>query len=121
MHGLFNEVEINEILDGVKTQLLPQLDDLVRDYDSNFDRRSDDPDSYYGLLIDTLQKLQERLQGDEEIAASLTRALDRVSSDRDYALEDQPRESEPDYDSYDSGAASTPISSSRSVFDDIDQ
>ncbi|MGD0165566.1 MAG: hypothetical protein ABSB39_24210 [Candidatus Sulfotelmatobacter sp.] len=29
MHGLFNEVEINEILDGVKTQLLPQLDDLV--------------------------------------------------------------------------------------------
>jgi hypothetical protein len=121
MHGLFYEVEINEILEAVKTQLLPQLDDVVRGYDSNYDRSSNDPDSYYGPLIDTLQKLQERLQGDKDIAASLARALDRVYSDLDCQLQELPQEPEPDYDSYGSGGGSTPVSSFRSIFDDIDQ
>jgi hypothetical protein len=121
MHGLFDEVEINEILDAVITRLLPQLDNVIRDYDSNFDYGSDDPDSYYGLLINTLQKLQERLQGDEGIVASLAGALDRVYGARDEALREQPRESEPDYDSYGSSPGSTPSSSSRSIFDDVDQ
>ena len=121
MHGLFSVEEINEILISVRDQIIPQLDDVIDNYNDNYDRNADDPYSYYGLLIDTLQTLQDKLQGDPEIAASLSRALNYVESRRDTAMENQPQEPDYDSDSYRESIGSTPASSSRSVFDDIDQ
>jgi hypothetical protein len=122
MHGLFSNEETDELLKHVRDQLMPQLDEVVGDYDDNYDRREHDPYDYYGFLIDTLETLHDRLQGDKEVADNLTQALNHAYSRRDTAMENQASEPQRDYDTYDSSSSgSTPADSSRSIFDDIDQ
>jgi hypothetical protein len=120
MSGLFSGVEVDQMFEAVIERLLPQAEDLVQNWDENYDG-SEEPDDYFSSLISALEMLYERSQ-DPRVDAALNSAIDAASMALESAKENYNYpEPERDYFDFVESSAARNVSSERSVFDDVDE
>jgi hypothetical protein len=116
---LFRDNERREILNNVKETLIPNLDDEISNWESNFDS-DDDPDAYFDPLGSALRSYADVFAKDETIASNIELALESVR-ETVRELERGKEYPEDDYDpSYSNASSSSDSAPARSVFDDVD-
>jgi hypothetical protein len=121
LRHLFSATEIDVMFHQVIDRLMPDIDQLIDGWDSNFDSSGEEPDSFYTPLLNCLQDFYTWTKDPET-----ERLLKDAISSAEAALEDAhsnyrpPPEPDDDYhDHYDSAA--TPAEVERDMFDDVDE
>jgi hypothetical protein len=110
--------EVDEILEQVRDELLPSLNERISEWRGNFST-DEDPENHFSELKSALKDFRERFV-EEENSVSL---IDDALAEIDTVIEDLRSETppEPDYD--DLGDDRGPTSDDmleRSIFDDVD-
>ncbi len=115
---LISSDEMQDILLSVQDDLLPNLDDKIDEWESNYDP-DDDPDSHFSDFERTLNKYREEFSDDEEINATIRSALVDVESAVERMRSRWPDREQTSF--FGSEHHTAPIQeSSRSIFDDVD-
>lgn len=117
IRGIFKDFEFEELLVRVRRELLPRLDDVRWEWQSNRDS-SQSPDEYMQPLLDSFETLKKHF-GDDEEAAKLVEREARHAAE--WIAEHMPEE--PDIGrsrSLGGGQAPDTLQSDRSIFDDVD-
>lgn len=113
---LFTDDEFEELLQRVRTKLLPRLDAVRREWESNHPP-GEPPEEYMQQLLEFFDSLKERF-GDDESAANL---IDRqIRHTSEWIGENTPEEPERSPRKLGKVEASEKPQSTRSIFDDID-
>ncbi len=110
--------EFAQIMEDVRTILLPKIDGVIRDWRSNYDKK-DDPEEHFYLLVSALKDFRVELAEHPDAIAHIDAAVIDVKE----AIEELRSEHQPEPDTDDFGAdSSSAVSSedSRSIFDDVD-
>ena len=116
---LFRDNEREEILNEVRETLIPNLDDEIAYWESNFDS-DDDPDTYFDAFVSALRGYADAFENDKIVTSNIELALEAVR-ETVRQLERETEYPEEHDDSFYSDVSSTSDSSSaRSVFDDVD-
>lgn len=115
--SLFTDEEFAETLLHVEDVLLPNLDDVIYDWKSEY-RSDEDPESYFDELNSTLYDFKEEFESVPEHLTAIESALDQLVEiieelNNDYIPSD-------DFWITNKPDASN-VSSGRSIFDDVDQ
>lgn len=113
--------EFEQILEDIRTKLLPDLDSTISNWRGNYDEnRNEDPENHFDELVRALKEFRDELTEHSEAVSRIESALAEIKEVIDELRSDQPQE--PDSDDF-RGQASDQGSdeSSRSVFDDVDQ
>jgi hypothetical protein len=113
---VFTPEELADILENVRTSLIPQLDKCLEDWRVNYNS-NDDPDAYFDELTDTLKDYRAEFVLDEESVARIDNIL--------VEIDDLVGELRSDYcrsDDLDSDFGHHPADrvDTRSIFDDVD-
>lgn len=110
--------EFAQIMEDIRKILLPNIDDVIRDWRSNYDKK-DDPEEHFDLLNSALKEFRDELAEHSVSVGQIDTALADVKE----VIEELRSEHPPDRDSDDfRGGSSSVISAedSRSIFDDVD-
>jgi hypothetical protein len=110
--------EFAQIMEDVRTILLPKIEEVIRDWRSNYDKK-DDPEEHFDLLVSALKEFRDELAEHPDALAQIDAAVIDVKE----AIEELRSEHQPESDSDDFGADSSSVVSpedSRSIFDDVD-
>lgn len=119
--SLMTAEERDEIGEAVRTELIPNLDRHIRDWRSQHNG-TDDPDSHFSDLVETLSEIRKVFVRDPAAVALIDRALKRISDEVDDLLQEMPQ----DDDDYDPDRRSFRQQTGtwlppRSIFDDVDE
>ena len=111
--------ELAEILEHVRTELLPRVDETIAVWRSNFGEK-DDPEQYFEDLVYALNRYRDEMEEDPEAVNQIDSALSTI---KDVIEELQAgMQQEPDSDDFRGGVSSgIENDGSRSIFDDVDQ
>lgn len=113
--------EFEVIMEDVRTELLPQLDEIIQSWEDSFSSSDvGDPEGHFDDLVGALRDFQEALPGDDEADVQIDRALSQISSTVARLAEDLRSESDTD-DFQAQAIGEVAGNSSRSIFDDIDE
>lgn len=114
---LLTKAEIRTVLDRVRKELVPKLDETIEDWRYQWDRDSDPEDHFYEL-VSALKSYSEAFTY-EEICGKLDSALEHIDGIVEELKLKLPREPEYDelYGDDDNASSSFPA---RSIFDDVD-
>jgi hypothetical protein len=116
IESLFNGDEFEDLLHRVRTELLPRLDDVRRDCESDYSA-GESAESCMRRLFESLQVLKKRF-GDDESAAKI---IDReIRQANDWVSDNTPEEPERSRRTLGKVEAPEKPQSARSIFDDID-
>jgi hypothetical protein len=110
--------EVQEILDDVRTKLLPSLDDEIRNWKSNYSAR-ESPEDYFSPFELALEEFAKTLANDATAVVRINRGIESIND----AIAEMGGEERDDYDygGYHARAQSGPSGSDqRSIFDDVD-
>ena len=117
---ILNTEELEETLRKVRSDLLPGLNDVIRNWEFNYRGPEERPEDYFSSLIDTLRTYRSVFMAEPEAIQQIDKALDRIKD----VIADLEEEEEPpregDDNSYDRGPTISSVASGRSVFDDVD-
>lgn len=116
---LLKQNELAGILEDVRTKLLPNLDDEIQTWCSNYDGDGD-PKDYFDELVGALMDYRDELAEYPDALAQVESALVAIKEAVEGLRDEQPLEPDSD-DYYGSGSAGGGHDDSRSVFDDVDQ
>ena len=116
--SFLTESEVQEILDDVRTELLPSIDDEISNWKFNYSAR-ESPSDYFATFQSTLEDFSKAFAGDASAVARIKHGLSAI--DETIAeLGGDEREAS-DYRDYHHPTQSRPPGiESRSIFDDID-
>ena len=119
VRDIFAKAEFKDILEHVRSILLPNLDKKIRDWRWNYNGE-DDPDGYFSELKWALENFRDEFAYSEDAVSYLTVALKEIEEIIEELRSEQPEE--PDSDDY-YGRSSTGREHDdlRSIFDDVDQ
>jgi hypothetical protein len=114
---VFEKNEFEELLVRVRTELLPRLDDVRSDWQSNHD--SDQlPDEHMQPLLDWFETLKMHFGDDEEAVRIVEREAEHAAA---WIAEHMPEEPDTKRSrSLGGGQAPDTLQSDRSIFDDVD-
>jgi hypothetical protein len=115
---LLEENEIKEILEYVREELIPNLDNIITDWLSNYDEKRE-PDEYFDDLKTSLEDYYDECEGFKEAQNLLETALLRINHIVDDLLSERPGDLDDD-DDYPGSLSSNIGQNSRSIFDDVD-
>jgi hypothetical protein len=116
IRSLFKDVEFELLRKRVRTELLPRLDDVRREWESN--RRSDDPaEEHMQQLLESLNTLRKVFSEDESATKIIDREFKRTT---EWIGENTPEESKKPPRRLGNVETSNGPQSARSLFDDID-
>lgn len=99
--------------------MVPRIDQVIRDWRSNYDSK-DDPEGHFDLLVSALEDYRKELSNDPTLIKNIDSALDNIKQ----AVEELCSEHthEPDSDDFrGDGSSAIATDDSRSIFDDVDQ
>jgi hypothetical protein len=118
---LLTDDERGQMLETVRTSLLPDLDKTIRDWEFNYPPDSDheDPDEYFQPLIDALSAYQKEFAPDQISSNFISHGLKKIKDTIESCREDHPPGKD-DY-FYDKEARPAIYSPDRSIFDDVDK
>jgi hypothetical protein len=120
MRKLLTGMELHEIQDAVREEVIGNLPSIVDDWETNYDPSDDgDPDDYFQQLGEALDEFRSLFPDDDD-AASKIDAAERMIERAVIELEEK-RPIEPDYSDeyFDDGVVSMEVA--RSLFDDVDE
>ncbi len=115
---LLTQKEINGILDHVRTTLLPNLDDHIDNWRSNYNG-NDDPEDYFSELKSALKDYREALVEHETATEEINAGLAKLEEVIEELRSEMPQEPDSD-DFYDRNPLGSGHNESRSIFDDVD-
>ncbi len=110
--------EFTQIMEDVRTKLIPNIDDEISHWQHNWDNERD-PESHFESLVDALKDYKSELAQDSKAVSKIDSALVEIEELVEDLRRGQPQE--PDSDDYRGGSHSGGGDDSRSVFDDVDQ
>jgi hypothetical protein len=119
IRGILTDNELADILESVRTELLPNLDTTIDEWRSNHNRK-DDPENYFYELTSTLDSFREELAEYPDAIAAIDAALAEIKRVIEELQSEMPQEPDSD-DFYGRGSSGSGNGDSRSVFDDVDQ
>jgi hypothetical protein len=114
--SVFTEEEFTQLLHEVRSKLVPRLEEVRTEFQSNHDY-GESPDSYIQPLLDSFGALKSHFAEDEQIAAIIQRETLLLT---EWAQEHDYEESSREPRSLGNVEAEHHPVSSRSIFDDID-
>jgi hypothetical protein len=115
IRSLFEEEEFEELVRRARTELLPRLDDVRAEWESNY--TSDSPEGHMQQLLEGLDALKERFADDADAVRIIEREIRRTN---EWVGEHAPEEPERSPRKLGKVAAAEEPQSARSIFDDID-
>jgi len=119
MRGFFREDEIAEILDDVRTILLPKLDKTISEWRAKY-KAAEEPESHFDALTSALDGYRDEMGEDANAVAAIDAALAEIKRVVEELRSEMPQE--PDSDDFSGGGSGgSRDEGSRSVFDDVDQ
>lgn len=116
---VFTETEVASLLDHVREQLIPNIDDAIQDWRSNYDL-SYEPDSYFGPLKDALETYYDQFENDKGVQDILASALSDIEDEVNELMSERENPYEEDREYYSSSFSSVG-EEERSIFDDVDE
>jgi hypothetical protein len=116
IQSLFKDDEFEELLQNVRTQLLPRLDDVRIETQHNY-QSSEPPDEHMQPLLESFETLK-RLFGDDVHAAKIIERETRLTNE--WIAENEPEEPERTPRILGNVQPPDKPQSTRSIFDDID-
>jgi hypothetical protein len=126
IRNVFSDDEVQLILTRVESERLPDLAELVSEWEENH-KWPEDPDEYFGPLVEALgvyfDAFPEGGPSRSKIMDSLSRIEDVSENIREIREQEEAEERaryEPDYDYYDAGYGPS-LPSERSIFDDVNE
>ena len=116
IRALFTDQEYGELLDRVRLELLPRLDDVRMDWETNHPS-TERPEEYMDQLLAWFESLKS-IFADDEVATNVIEQ--ETEAAREWILENTPNE--PERSARTLGTVETPEApqGERSIFDDID-
>ncbi len=120
LRALFRPSELRTVLKRVREELLPQLDDMIKEWTERFekDEDDDDPDNHFWTLRDSFKTFQKAFDGNRRVAERFDRALTRIDQKVEELRKREDKSSSDEIASTDTDDAE--VKSERSVFDDVD-
>ena len=113
---LFSEEEFKELVQRARTELLPRLDDVRREWQSNHSP-GEEPEDYMQGLLEVFESLRNCFSEDEN-------AIDLIDREKrltnDWIAENTPDEPERSPRKLEKVEVSEKLNNTRSIFDDID-
>ncbi|MEJ7591388.1 MAG: hypothetical protein WKF77_07555 [Planctomycetaceae bacterium] len=119
IRDLLKPNELADILEQVRTELLPNLDDQIQCHRDNYDSEQD-PEAHFDDLVAALRDYKSVLAEDPKALEQIEAALTRIEEIAEELRSEQSVETNSD-DFYDRGSTGGGHEESRSVFDDVDQ
>lgn len=119
IRAVFTEAEVTSLLELVREQLIPNIDDTIRDWRFNYDR-SYEPNSYFDPLKDTLETYHDQFEEDEGAQDILASALSDIEDEVNELISERENPYEEDRE-YHSSSSSSVDEEQRSIFDDVDE
>lgn len=117
---LFTPDELTQILEDVRTKLIPNLWSTIWKWRSNFDEGgNDDPESHFDELKSALGDFRAELSSDSHAVAKIEAAFADIKDAIEELGKGMP--GEPDSDDFRGHGSVESGDDSRSVFDDVDQ
>lgn len=117
---LFTAEEVAAFHERVRDELLPNLADIRRNWE--IEARSDQsPDEYMEPLLESMSSLQEDFSGEPAVVEAIEH---EISQARDWIAErmdENPKKERPARQFGDVDSPDQPVTSTRSIFDDIDE
>lgn len=117
--GVFTSDELAAFHERVRSELVPKLSDVRRNWQSNCssDQR---PDEYMQPLLESLSGLKEEFADDPTILTKIDREIEVARDWIAEKLSENPREDRPARRFGDVNSPDYPVPLTRSIFDDID-
>ncbi len=116
---MFTDEEFHATLADVRQKLIPNLDDEIGNWRSNF-RSENDPESHFDELVSTLKVFKEEFADDAEAIRLIDEGVTEIGRVIEELRADLPQE--PDSDDFRGASGGTDDrDDDRSVFDDVDQ
>lgn len=119
IRALIRPEELAAILEDVRERLLPNIDETISNWRSNYNS-DDDPESHFDSLVSALKEFRDELKEHQQAVTQVQSALVDINAAVEELRSDQP--GEPDSDDF--RVQSTDADGNddlRSVFDDVDQ
>lgn len=118
---ILTDDEMESILEDIRCKLLPDLDDTIWQWRSNFDEnRNEDPENHFDELVDALKQFKEELTQYPAAISQIDSALAEIKEAVEELRSELPQG--PDSDDFRGQLPDRGYDdSSRSVFEDVDQ
>ena len=115
---LIKPTEFAQIMEDIRTILVPTIGQIIRDRCSNYESK-DDPEEHFDSLVSALKEYRNELLADPTFVQQIDSALEDIKQAAEELRSEHTHE--PDSDDFrgDSSTAS-PTEDSRSIFDDVD-
>lgn len=121
IRGLLSASEFADIVQDVRSRLLPNLETCISDWSRNAHNGEDDPEEYFSELQSTLKEYQQALSEDAEAVSRIDEGLTKIDETIEELRGEMPREPDHEDDYYRGTPHHAVAEGARSIFDDVDQ
>lgn len=116
VRGIFTDSEFGSLMEAVRINLIPNLDNVRRNAERNHDS-SEPPDEHMQDLLDTFSTLKKKFTDDKDVVLAIDREIDLVNN---WISETEPPEPKLSPRTLGTANVTEEKHGSRSLFDDID-